>query len=74
MYVSLNLVLEHLCHYNCQSLINPKKPLQFDRLCLLPECADDLISRHLYVGELSLALAEVRTGFDGGHIVHLLKR
>ncbi len=57
MRISLNLVLEQLARYNCQTHIEAGKQLWFERLCLLPEKGEELDPKRLYVGELSQALA-----------------
>ncbi len=57
MRITLDLVLEQLNRHSCQTFIQSGGSLSFERLCLLPERAEELAPGRLYVGELSQALA-----------------
>ena len=57
MRISLNLILERLSRYNCQTHVEAGSQPGFERICLLPEKAEELNPGRIYVGELSQALA-----------------
>ena len=57
MRILLNLILERLSRYNCQTHVEAGSQPGFERICLLPEKAEELNPGRIYVGELSQALA-----------------
>ncbi len=62
MRISLNLVLEQLGRHNCQTHVANGNQLGFERLCLLPDRAEEIDPKRLYVADLSQALALRREG------------
>ena len=56
MRISLNLVLEELSRHDCEAHVDLGSQIGFERLCLLPENAEETDPHRLYVGDLSQAI------------------